>query len=270
MAIITVCDAVKILKGFAPEQYAYRQDYDNIGLILGREDSLVSKVLCCLDVTEKVINEAISVGAELIISHHPMIFNPIYNVTSQSVVGRKLLKAAEHGISIYAAHTNLDFVRDGINDFVASLLGLRNCSPLEPYIDGEQGFGRVGELSNRVYCTVLKGEAMTVLKDNYVRIIGEPYAQVKKVAVINGGGGGDTKYIDMALKAGADCLVTADVKHHVAMYALESGLTIIEPQHFNMEHCYISRLVQILKIEAKAHKIELEIMQSQVEVNPRF
>lgn len=270
MSNVTVGQAVQMLKDFAPEEYRYKAEYDNIGLILGDDAAPVGKVLCCLDLTERVIDEAIEAGAELIISHHPVIFCPISRITAADVLGRKLLKAARNGLAIYAAHTNLDFVRDGINDFVAASLGLRGIETLDPYIDSEQGLGRVGDLPNKVYCTVLKGEVETALKDNYVRVIGEPYAQVRRVAVINGAGGGDTKYIDLALAAGADCLVTADVKHHVAMYALESGLTVIEPQHFTMEHCYISRLVRILKIEAKARKINLEILQSTTEVNPRF
>lgn len=267
---ITVGEAVAILRDFAPEEYGYKKEYDNIGLILGDESKPVTRILCCLDVTMRVIDEAISLGAELIFSHHPMIWNPISRITSDTVLGRKLLKAAEHGIAVYAAHTNLDFVRDGINDYVASLLGLHNVTSLEPYIDDETGYGRVGDLANKVYCSVFKGEVESVLHDNYVRTVGEPYAQVKRVAVINGGSGGDTKYVDMALKAGADCLVTADVKHHVAMYALESGITLIEPQHFTMEHCYIARLVQNLKIEAKARKADVEIVQSQIEHNPRY
>ncbi len=267
---ITVGEAVALLKDFAPEEYGYKAEYDNIGMILGDEKLPVTRVVCCLDVTMAVIDEAIALGAELIISHHPMIFYPIKNINADTVVGRKLLKAAKHGISIYAAHTNLDFVQDGINDYVAALLGLHNVTSLEPYIDEETGYGRVGDLSNKVYSSVLKGEVESVLHDAYVRTVGEPYAQVKRVAVINGGSGGDTKYVDMAIKAGADCLITADVKHHVAVYAFESGITLIEPQHFTMEHCYIARLVQNLKIEAKARKLELEIVQSQAEHNPRY
>lgn len=267
---ITVGEAVSILRDFAPEEYGYKEEYDNIGLILGDESKSVTRILCCLDVTMSVIEEAIGMGAELIFSHHPMIWTPVSHITTQTVLGRKILRAAENGIAVYAAHTNLDFVRDGINDYVASLLGLHNVTSLKPYIDEETGYGRVGDLANKVYCSVFKGEVETVLHDNYVRTVGEPYAQVKRVAVINGGSGGDTKYVDMALKAGADCLVTADVKHHVALYALESGITLIEPQHFTMEHCYIARLVQNLKIEAKARKADVEIVQSQTEHNPRF
>lgn len=267
---VTVGNAIQILRDFAPEEYEYKDEYDNIGLILGDESKTVTRIVCCLDVTMPVIDEAIRLGAELIVAHHPMIFYPIQNVSAATVVGKKLLKAAEHGIAIYAAHTNLDFVRDGINDYVANLLGLHNVTGLEPYMDGKASYGRVGDLANKVYSSVLKGEVETVLHDSYVRTVGEPYAQVKRVAVINGGSGGDTKYVDMAMRAGADCLITADVKHHVAVYASEVGLTLIEPQHFTMEHCYISRLVQILKIEAKARKADVEIVQSQAEHNPRY
>lgn len=266
----TVSETLSILKEFAPEEYSYKLEYDNIGLIVGRCDAAVSKVLCCLDVTDAVLDEAIAENVNLIISHHPMIFLPIARVTSEDTLGAKILKAAENKISIYAAHTNLDFVRDGINDFVAHSLNLRNIECLQPYISSDEGLGRVGDLSNTVYCTVLKGEVAAVLKDNYVRVIGEPYNLVKRVAVINGAGGGDTKFVDMAIKAGADCLVTADVKHHVAVYARDNKITIIEPQHFNMEYSYISRLVQILKIEARSKKLDIEIIQSQKENNPRF
>ena len=267
---VTVGQAVAMLKDFAPEEYAYKKEYDNIGLILGDENAPVSRVLCCLDATEGVIDEAIRTGAELIVSHHPMLFRPINQINGSTVLGRKLLKAAQNGIAIYAAHTNLDFVSGGINDYVAQLLGLHNITVLDPYVNEENGFGRVGDLSSKVYISVLKGEVETVLRDSYVRTVGEPYAQVKRVAVINGGGGGDTSIVDAAIAAGADCLITADVKHHVAVYAYESGLTLIEPQHFTMEYCYISRLVQILKIEAKARKTDLVIEQSKVEHNPRY
>ena len=268
---IKVSEVIDMLLSLAPEEYEYKEDYDNIGLILGDRNAPVTRAVCCLDVTEAVIDEAISLGAQLIISHHPMIFYPpLKRITADDVLGRKILKAARYGISVYAAHTNLDFAPDGINDFVAQKLGLRNIKPLITYNDGKAGFGRVGDLSGAVYCSVLKGEVETVLGDSYVRMVGEPYVQVRRVAVINGGGGGDTKYVDMAIKAGADCFITADVKHHVAMYAFENGVTLIEPQHYTMEQCYIARLVQNLRIEAKARKAEIDIVQSKNEHNPRF
>ncbi|MCL2797272.1 MAG: Nif3-like dinuclear metal center hexameric protein [Firmicutes bacterium] len=266
----TVEQVIGMLKDFAPEEHAFKEEYDNVGLLFGDKTAPVTKLVVALDATEAVIDEAVTLGAELIVSHHPFIYCPVKRINAEDIIGRKILKAAKAGINIYSAHTNLDFVKDGINDFLAVSLNLREIKPLTPYISEQAGFGRVGELQSKVFCSVLKGEVEMLLSDMHVRVIGDLTAQVKRVAIINGGGGGDTKYIDMALSAGADCLITADVKHHVAVYAREAGLTVIEPQHFNMEYAYLSRLCRILKIEAKSRKTKIEILQSQAETNPRI
>jgi len=265
----TVEQAIGMLKDFAPEEYAFKEEYDNIGLLFGDKNARVKKLVVCLDATESVINEAIKLGAELIITHHPFIYSPLKRINAEDLIGRKILKAAKGGLNIYSAHTNLDFVKDGINDYLAVSLNLRGIKPLNPYISEAAGLGRVGVLPNKVFCSVIKSEIETLLNDTHVRVIGDPAAQVKTLAVINGGGGGDTKYVDMAVAAGAECLITADVKHHVAVYAREMGVTLIEPQHYNMEYAYLARLCGILKIEAKSRKIEVEILQSQAENNPR-
>lgn len=267
--MVKVKDVIDVMRKLAPEEYYYNKEYDNIGLIVGDAEAEVTRVLCCLDVTEDIIDEAVEIGAQLIISHHPMIYFPIKNVTTSDSQGRKIFKAIRSGVSIYAAHTNLDFVRDGINQFFADKLGLTDCSPLDSYISEREGFGRVGNLPCITTCSALREEVKSLLGDEFVRIVGVD-KQVKRIAVINGGGGGDTSYIDMALKAKADCLVTADVKHHVAIYARENDLPIIEPQHFTMEYAYISRLVGLLGIQAQKNKIKIDIVQSKRETNPRF
>lgn len=266
----TVKDVIELFETIAPEENTMEDEYDNVGLIVGRRDAAVRRVMCCLDATEEVLREAVDEQVDLIIAHHPMIWSPIRSVTDGDVLGQKILYAIENGVAVYAAHTNLDFSSGGINDFVAQILGLNDIEVLKPYRKGEEGFGRVGNLPSKMYAAVLKGEIENLLHDRYVRIIGEPFEFVSRIAVINGAGGGDTEYIDTALKAGADCLVTADVKHHVAVYAKESGLTVIEPQHYTMEHCYISRLVQVLKLEALCAHLDVEIIQSQKDINPRF
>lgn len=265
-----VKDVIGAMKKIAPEEFAYNKEYDNVGLIVGDPDAEVDRVLCCLDVTNNVIDEAVKVGAQMIVSHHPMIYHPIKNIVMSDPQGKKIIKAIQKNIAIYAAHTNLDFIKNGINDFMADALGLIDVKPLDPYISQQEGFGRVGNLSGRINCMVLKAEVRSLLKDDYVRIVGEPDRDVKRIAIINGAGGGDISYIDMAMKADADCLITADVKHHVAVYAYDNKITLIEPQHFTMEYAYISRLVKILKMECVAKKIKLDILQSTREVNPRF
>ena len=265
----TIEEVIGILKNFAPEEHAYKEEYDNVGLLFGDKNAPVTKLIVCLDATESVLDEAIKLGAELIVSHHPFIYAPLKRINADDLAGRKVLKAARNGLNIYSAHTNLDFVKDGINEYLAVSLGLRNIKPLKPYISEFAGFGRVGELSNRVSCAALKDEIKTFLNDDNVRVVGDLKSQIKCIAVINGGGGGDTQYVDMAAAESADCLITADVKHHVAVYARELGIILIEPQHYTMEYAYLARLCKILKIEAKSRKYKVEILQSQVESNPR-
>ena len=265
----TVNQITSIIKNFAPESAAMIHENDNVGLLLGDDNAKVSSVVVALDASLAVLKEAIDLKAELIVCHHPFIYGSIKRVNASDLLGQKILLAAQNGINIYAAHTNLDFVAGGINDFLASSLGLRGVLPLDPYIDKTQGFGRVGELANKVSAVEFKNQISLFLKDNNVRMVASSGATVRKIAIINGGGGGDTKYIDIAKDMGADCLVTADVKHHVAVYASELGLTLIEPDHYTMEHIYLSRLVQMLKIEAKASNLGIEVFQSKQDINPK-
>ncbi len=263
----TVKQCVEIMRGIAPEQFTY--EYDNVGLLVGSFDAQVKTILCCLDVTDSVLDEATDKGVDLIISHHPMLFTPIKRVTDSDVVGRKIIKAIKNGINIYAAHTNLDFVTEGINEYCAELLGVEKMRPLEPYIDNEQGFGRVGNLSEYMTVSELRRRAAEVFSDPFVGIIGDENKVVSKIAVINGSGGGDTSYIDMALREQADCLITAEVKHHVAIYALDNRLTIIEPRHYTMEKCYIKNLADKLRNAMKCVDPTAKIFQSESETNVR-
>lgn len=265
-----VRDVVKIINAVAPEANAIVGEYDNVGLIVGKADNEVDRVLCCLDVTEEVLGEALEAGVQMIIAHHPMIFRPINKITDESILGSKIITAIENGIAIYAAHTSLDFTVDGINDYVAKLFKLKDIKVMDKYISENEGLGRVGNLEEEVTVSALKDEVARRLDDEYVRVIGDHYDPVSRVAIINGAGGGDTAYVDMALKAGADCLITADLKHHVAIYAKERGVTVIEPQHYTMEHVYISRLIELLADEAEASGVDIELIQSEKDINPRI
>jgi dinuclear metal center YbgI/SA1388 family protein len=264
--VASVNDIIALIESVAPKDN--KCDFDNVGLLVGRRDAKVNKVMICLDATKEVLDEAIKAGAQMIISHHPMIFDPIKAVSSETVLGEKIILAIENGIAIYAAHTNLDFSAGGINDFVAELLGLTEVTTLDPYISENEGLGRVGKLSNACTAEELKNRIEKILNDKYIRIIGEPNSLIKKVAVINGSGG-DIEYIDMAKKVGADCLVTAEVKHHVAIYAREKDFTIIECQHYTMEHCYLESFAELLKSKAVQENLSVEFIQSKRETNPK-
>ena len=265
-----VRDVVRLINAVAPEANAITDGYDNVGLIVGKADSEVYRVLCCLDVTEEVLREAIDSDVQMIVSHHPMIFYPINKVTDESLLGSKIITAIENGIAIYASHTPLDFTVDGINDYLAGVFKLKDVEVMDKYISENEGLGRVGNLEEEVTVSALKDEVARRLDDEYVRVIGDHYDPVSRVAISNGAGGGETAYVDMALKAGADCLRTADLKPHVAIYAKERGVTVIEPQHYTMEHVYVSRFIELLGDEAEANGVDIELIQSEKDINPRI
>ena len=263
MAIVN--DVINAFSDLAPVTDMEPGGYDNVGLLAGEREANVTRVLCCLDATVAVIDEAIALGAQMIVAHHPMIFAPVKTVTTDTVIGKKTIKAIENGVAIYAAHTNLDFTPDGINDYAAELLGLKAVTVTTPFGQPGAGMGRVGSLENAVTADELRKRCAEVFRDDFVRIIGSRTATVKKVAVINGAGGGDTEYIDAAIAAGADCLVAADVKHHVAVHAVDSGFTLIEPQHYTMEHVYIEKLAAKLREKLAG----VEVFVSEKDVIPR-
>jgi dinuclear metal center YbgI/SA1388 family protein len=264
----TIAQVVQIMQEFAPESAAYKQEFDNVGLLVGKRAQSTSRVLCALDATTQVVKEAITVGANLIISHHPVIYNKLH-LTDETPQGALIMQLIAHDIAVYSAHTNLDFVHGGINEYIATLLGLKNIAPLHAYISYSQGFGRVGYLTVPVSLGALRVMTARVLQDKYVRVVGDIDTMHSKVAVINGGGGGDTKYIDWALRAGATCLITADVKHHVAIYAKECGIALVEPQHYCMEHPYIAHLATQLQAVCDARALGVQVLQALSDSNPR-
>lgn len=127
---MTVKDVARIIEQLAP--IGYQESYDNSGLSVGVPSMEISSILLCFDVTEKVVDEAIALGANLIISHHPVIFSGLKSITGRSSVERIVLKAIQHNIALYAAHTNLDSVPKGINDKLCDILGLQNRQVLSP------------------------------------------------------------------------------------------------------------------------------------------
>lgn len=249
--MLKVNDIVSLMQDIAPNDYAMMHEYDNVGLLFGSKDNKINKVLVCLDVTKAVVEEAIKIKAGLILSHHPFIYMPIKSIVEDDVLGAKIIKLAKNDISVLSCHTNLDFVIDGINDYASRVIGIKDLTVLDKYIDDKQGLGRVGNLEKPITLEALRQVVKKEYKDDYVRMIGDGSKIISRVAVINGAGGGDTKYIDMAISNKADCLVTADLKHHIGIYAYEKGLAIIEPQHYNMEHIYLEYLIQRLQSKCK-------------------
>lgn len=221
------------LKELAPLEL--QMDFDNSGFQLGRLDAEVNKALLALDVTEEVVGEAIELGAQLIISHHPLIFSKL-----RSIMDTKLLRLAENRISVISMHTNLDIATGGVNDVLITLLGARADGPLDP-----DNCGRVGELPEAQQFDSFLRFCKTALDSKGLRYYdaGRP---VKRLAVM-GGSGGD--YIGCAVEKGCDTYVTADIKYHQFLEAKELGINLIDGDHFCTENPVIPSLCEKLRHE---------------------
>ncbi len=230
------------------------EEWDNIGLLAGRSDKEVKKILVTLDVTDFVVDEAIKHNADMIVSHHPIIFSPLKAVNDKSVIGKRLIKLIQNDIAVYSAHTNLDSAKQGINAKLADLFNLGNSRPVLANEYGT-GLGRIGTLVKPMSATEFAELAKTVLKTN-VRISGDMTRTVKCVAV---GSGACDDIIPKALEMGADVVLTGDCKYHRNLDFVEMGAVIIDAGHYPTEIIAMDIFENVLKIcDAEIIKSEIK------------
>lgn len=232
----TIKNIIDFTETFAPLETA--MDFDNCGLLVGSENKAVTKVLVALDITEKVIDEAVDMGAELIISHHPVIFNPLKAIDGNSTV----YKLIQNNISALCLHTNLDLSPEfGVNTCLADAVGVKGGM----FADGEclligelrQEMG-IEEFANRVKTSLnCKGLRFTRTKD-----------KIKTVAICSGSGG---DYVSLAKDYNADVLLTGEIKHHQILDANALGISVIDAGHFKTEDIVIEPLCKKLNTEFK-------------------
>lgn len=263
--MVTVSDIFEYLNSVAP--VSTKMDFDNVGFLVGRGSREVTKILMALDITSNVVQEAISIGAELVVSHHPLFFS-LKKVSDDDVTGRKILSLAENNISAICMHTNLDVARYGVNTHLAKTVGITSPKLL---IDegtnelGERyGLGCFGELEESVrfenYLQFVKA-AINANGLRYQKSL--PY--VKKVAVLGGSGGNE---LDAAIKAGCDTYITADVKYDVFLSAAEQGINLIDGGHFCTENVVIKPLAEMLS--QKFDGVSVTVSSSHIQVESFF
>ncbi len=242
--MITVKDVLSYLETIAPP--ALKMEWDNIGLLCGKAEQPVSKLLIALDPFPSVCEEAYDVGADLIVTHHPLIFGEVQSVTDESSTGRAILFLASHNISAINAHTNLDCAPGGVNDVLAEKLGLSDIQVIEP---GLLRHGSVQAQSLEAFLANVK-EKLSCPGLRYVSG-GKP---VCKVAV---GGGSCASELYSVTSAGCDTFVTADVKYNQFFEAKELGINLIDAGHFYTEN----PICQVLsdKLQAKFPEIKVVI-----------
>ncbi len=257
--MVTLNQIISFLEELAPPSLA--EDYDNVGLLLGNSQAQVERILISLDVDEKVVAEAVKKEAQLILSHHPLIFRPVKNIVAGSSFGRTIYAIIQNNVNLYAMHTNFDIANGGLCDYFLQEI----ChAPCYDSLEGElpNGLGRIAKLETELALEDFLNRVKKKFSMQYVRYIGEKSAKIQTVAVCNGGG---ADLIELAKEKGADVYISGDVKYHQARYAYENGLSFIEIPHYEAEIIFC-RLVS--KLLSERFQNQLEIMVSEENVNP--
>lgn len=267
-AMISIKRVLHWIDSWAPFRFA--ESWDNCGLQVGDPESGADRLMVALDPGSRVIAEARELGCQCLVTHHPLLLKPILSVRTDAWPGSVIAGALASGISIIAAHTNLDAAREGTNAQLKRLLELEETGPLDPAALREEdprygGIGLVGSLPRALPLGSLGESLRGSLAGAAVRIVGDLQKPVRRVAVCSGSGG---SLIDRALAAGADVFVTGDIKYHDGKWAEESGLAIVDIGHFASEKLVLEPLAAYLRSQAEGERAGLEVFLSRSEEDP--
>ena len=236
-------EIIQVIEAAYPREAAL--DFDNVGLLAGRTEKEVKRVYIALDATDAVIDRAVEAGADMLITHHPLIFSPLKKVTDEDFVSRRVVKLIQNDISYYAMHTNYDVL--GMAELAEKILGIRNTEVLDITMekDGKpEGIGRIGELEKPMTleecCVYVKHK----LNLGSLKVFGDMQAEVSRLAISPGSG---KTAIAAAIAKGADVLVTWDIGHHDGLDAVEQGLAVIDAVHYGTEYIFIDDMRRFLE-----------------------
>ena len=253
-----ISDIVRYLRGYAPPELA--EDWDNVGLLVGDESRDAPAVMTCLTLTTDVAAEAIERGSKLIVTHHPILFRGVKQITAVTAEGRVLLELIESGIAVYSPHTAYDSARDGINQQLAELFGLREIDVLRPKpLDSPEragaitsGAGRHGVLSGRLMLQEFVTRAKEKLRIGHVQYVGDASTPVEQVAVACGSA---AEFLPDAHRLGCDVLVTGEARFHACLQARELGMAMVLLGHYASERLGVERLAEVLSSQFPSTKV---------------
>jgi len=224
-----------IMQQFAPTKL--KEDYDNVGLMVGDKEMVVTKILIALDCTMDVIHEAKDKGCNFILTHHPLLFVKPKTITTGSLVGKKIIELIKCGMNVYASHTNLDSAEGGLNDIATEILGYNKYKIIEPSknMDSDEGYaglGRLVILDESIRLLELCENVKKMYGADFIRYVGHDNDLIKSIAIINGSG---EDFFYESIKLGADCIITGDTKYHGACDLSEENIALIDAGHFATE-----------------------------------
>jgi len=240
-------DVVKHLEMLSPKNFA--QDWDNVGLLAGRYDKEVGRIFVALDATDEIVDEAIRLDCDMLITHHPMIFKGIKKVSDDDFIGRRIMKLLRYDISYYAMHTNFDVM--GMADAAADELNLLDRDVLEVTYEDDisrEGIGRIGNLKEPMTLLACSKYVKDIFHIKNVRMYGDAMKKVKKIAICPGSG---KSMIESAINGGCDVLITGDIDHHTGIDAVSMGISIIDASHYGLEKIFIPYIRDYLRRECQ-------------------
>ena len=245
------------LEQLAPPRMAL--SWDNPGLICGRHEKEIRKIMIALDATEETVERAAEEGCDLILTHHPMIFRAISKVNDETPLGRKLLRLIRADICCYAMHTNFDAAPGCMADIVCERMGMKKEAPLEPAREddgtvADHGIGFIGSLEQPLSCA-----SLTALLRERFGLNGAVYydsgKMISRAAVCPGSGHG---MLEAAVRAKADVLITGDMGHHDGIDALDAGISLIDAGHFGLEHVFVGFMQNWIREHAPEFTVLLD------------
>ncbi|MGN0659436.1 MAG: Nif3-like dinuclear metal center hexameric protein [Emergencia sp.] len=253
---------IEIIEGISPSSTA--EEWDNCGWQLKTGVGDIYRVLVSLEVTESVIREAAEEGADLILTHHPMLFSGIRRVSCDDVTGNYILQLAKAGISVYSCHTSFDKAEGGNNDCLGRLLGLEDIGPFSR----DNGFCRKGDTpAEMTLMEVIHNAAEAFgIDERHFRYVGDPASPVRSIGWCTGAG---SEFLQDAAAEGCDLYITGDLKYHEAQLAKEMGLCVLDAGHYGTEKIFTENMADLLReaLDA-AGETQVEIMESVMDLNP--
>ena len=234
-----VKDIIKVIEEFAP--LSVQEGWDNSGLCVGSPEDEVTSVLLALDCTPALVDEAVACGADMIVTHHPLIFSGLKKISPDDMVGEAVIKAIKAGVSIYAAHTNADKVLEGVSGAMAARLGLKNVTVLD--LDGEEtGLGAVGDFPEPISAE----QAVALVKEKFalksMKTSKPVDVMISRVAMCGGSGG---SLIAAARKSGAQLYISGDISYH--KFFTPEGFMIMDIGHYESEIEIVDILFSLIK-----------------------
>lgn len=229
-------DFTAAVESIAPLSLAL--EFDNAGLLISPSEEEITRVLVALDCTLETVREAKAIGAQLVLSHHPLLFEPVKHILKDDPNTAVAFELIRSGVGLYAAHTSLDACEGGVNDTLCEIMGINNAEKLPP-----ENLGRIGTLPSPVTLAEF-ARAVEKKLNTKIRFAGDPNASVRRVAVVGGSGGSD---LQAAKDAGADVLLTGEAKHSHALTAGILGISVVAAGHYETEHVALEPFIERLQ-----------------------